>query len=343
MIIPSGPLTTDASGLLWDTRDVSAPPVISVIIPCFNAADTLPLQLEALTSQQGAPPFEVIVVDNRSTDDSARIVEAWEPPAGVSLRCVPAAQHQGASYARNVGIRESRAELLMFCDADDVVSSWWICHGVQNFEHEPLWSGTAIHLTDAIMAQPIGVIREAFGDSPEWSPPVRDQDRLTFPVLMGGNFGATKSAILSLGGFDQSLPVQGEDNDLAFRAQRAGVGVPVSKSTRVGCRGKWDTATQARLASQAAQAHALIATRYDSWDDSPFPHWAGELARCAGASVKMAVKPKSRPRDWAGWRIRSAIALGLARGVLRYRLLHRVPPTRIGIGTEPGTPPKENL
>ena len=63
-------------------------PSVSVVIPVYNGARTLPLQLEALRTQVGAPPFEVIVVDNRSTDDLQGAMRPFME-SGPSLRVVP--------------------------------------------------------------------------------------------------------------------------------------------------------------------------------------------------------------------------------------------------------------
>lgn len=306
-------------------------PVVSVVIPCYNAASTLPLQLRALASQTNAPPFEVIVVDNRSTDDLEHVVAREAANVPYRLRLVQALGEQGASYARNVGVRESSAELLMFCDADDAVSEFWIDHGRRCFDVSPVWSGSALLLEDQIFELALPEIRAAMGDDPAWVSPVYEQEGDPFPILMGGTFGATKSAMTSVGGFDQSLPSAGEDNDLGFRFMRAGFAIPVAKTVRIAYRGKWELSTRWRLTFRGARAHAMIATRYRMWHLSPYPHWLGELIRCAGAALKLSL---SHPRsaDWTGWMLRMASALGIAHGTIVFRLLKRVPKPQIGSG-----------
>ena len=103
----------------------SALPEISVIIPAFNAERFLLLQLEALDAQSGAPSYEVVVVDNNSTDSTAALVERTVDRVSYPLRVVSAVAHQGPGYARNVGVAAARTGRLMFADADDVVSRWW--------------------------------------------------------------------------------------------------------------------------------------------------------------------------------------------------------------------------
>nr|NLI50305.1 glycosyltransferase family 2 protein [Propionibacterium sp.] len=316
-------------------------PVVSVIIPCHNAAATLPLQLEALATQTGAPPFEVVVVDNRSTDNTTGIVDEWATRVPFRLRLVRAGDFQGASYARNVGVRESTAELLMFCDADDAVSEFWVDHGRRCFDVSPVWSGSALSLEDAAFERSLPGIRQAIGDDPAWVAPVFAQENAAFPILMGGNFGATKAAMLSVGGFDQSLPSAGEDNDLGFRFRRSGYSVPVALTVRIAYRGKWDLATRRHLTFRSALAHALIATRYAVWPQSPYPHWLIEVLRCAGAGLKFSLRP--RHANWTGWTLRTTSALGIAAGTVHYRFLRRVPEAQLGVGFTTNSDPERRV
>ena len=94
---------------------------VSVIVPAFNAGQTLEPCLAALCAQsfpqQG---YEIIVVDDGSRDNTAAIVERF--PAVRLIR----GNHRGAAAARNRGVREARGELLLFTDADCEPISQWI-------------------------------------------------------------------------------------------------------------------------------------------------------------------------------------------------------------------------
>jgi GT2 family glycosyltransferase len=87
---------------------------ISVIVPNYNAGATIGICLTALYSSSHQP-FDVIVVDDCSTDESAEIISRFP------CRLVRLLRHSGASTARNAGARESSGELLFFIDADCVV------------------------------------------------------------------------------------------------------------------------------------------------------------------------------------------------------------------------------
>lgn len=303
-------------------------PEISVVIPCHNGSAALELQLDSLHSQRDAPPFEVIVVDNRSTDGLADVVQRWHR-RWPSVRLVPAQMEAGVSYARNVGADAAQAELLMFCDADDVTAETWLRQGRRNFEFADLWSGAAIPVLDREFGGSVAELRLRIGDTGEWRPLVDDQDTV-FPILMGGNFGVTKELFLELGGFDQSLPSSGEDNDFAVRARRAGQRIPVSPTARIAYRIRSNPAARRKQQYNAGLAHGLIATRFTLWKESPFPSWWVVLGRSLGALLRMCLP--GRNRDWAGLSERFAVGFGLACGAVKYRYLRRLPQPRLGVG-----------
>ncbi|MDN6798079.1 MAG: glycosyltransferase family 2 protein, partial [Propionibacterium sp.] len=122
-----------------DTAAETHVPEVSVIIACHNATKTLPLQLEALSRQEGAPAFEVILSDNRSKDALLSLVDAWR--ARLDLRYVWSGQVPGAAYARNVGMSIARADKWLFCDADDAVARDWISRGAAVLDLAPVFSG----------------------------------------------------------------------------------------------------------------------------------------------------------------------------------------------------------
>ena len=87
---------------------------VSVIIPIYNGAKFIALTLDAVLAQT-APPTEVIVVNDGSTDNSAAIVEQYEDR--VTLINV---KNGGAPAARNTGASMARGNWLAFCDGDDL-------------------------------------------------------------------------------------------------------------------------------------------------------------------------------------------------------------------------------
>ena len=96
-------------------------PMISVIVPSFNAGKTIARALRALEEQQTAVPYEVIVVDS-GTDGAAELVARRFP----EVRLVRSADRRYAGGARNLGIVEARGEIFAFTDADCLVAPDWI-------------------------------------------------------------------------------------------------------------------------------------------------------------------------------------------------------------------------
>ena len=91
--------------------------LVSVLIPCHNAARYLPAALDSVLTQT-YHPIEVIVVDDGSTDDS-RVVSASYANRGVRLFCQ---EGGGASAARNKAFRASSGTHILYLDADDVIA-----------------------------------------------------------------------------------------------------------------------------------------------------------------------------------------------------------------------------
>ena len=89
-------------------------PHVTVVIPCYNAAPFLRATLESVMSQTHAP-FEVLVIDDGSTDQTAAIAGSFGPP----LRLI-SQTNQGESVARNRGIDEAKGDWIAFLDADDL-------------------------------------------------------------------------------------------------------------------------------------------------------------------------------------------------------------------------------
>jgi glycosyltransferase involved in cell wall biosynthesis len=98
---------------------------LSVVIPCYNAESTIEEQLDALADQHWIEPWEVVVANNRCTDNSIAIVRSYQSKIP-NLRIVDASERQGQPYALNIGAEAALGEALAFCDADDVVGEGWL-------------------------------------------------------------------------------------------------------------------------------------------------------------------------------------------------------------------------
>jgi GT2 family glycosyltransferase len=190
-----------------------AKPVVSVVIATYNRPDLLSRTLDALEEQDGVGPFEVIVVDDASTDETRQLLERRAPHFPVPLITMRQECNGGPAKARNRGWRSSRAPLVCFTDDDCRPSPKWLASLV------------------AAASPTIGLVQGRTEADPDqvhlWAPFTR-----AFPVMREEygfyetcNIAYRRDVLEQLGGFDESFRfAYGEDTDLAWRAKAAGVG-----------------------------------------------------------------------------------------------------------------------
>jgi glycosyltransferase involved in cell wall biosynthesis len=192
-------------------------PGISVVVPVYNAGTTITKQLDALVSQEVEVDFEVIVVDNRSSDDSAIVVASWlgRHPSASHVRVVEAFERAGASYARNTGVEASVGELVVYADADDEAAPGWL---------RAMWSGArpGVFLggrqdVDSLNEPGHRPVSRAFAE------PDPDCGAYGFmPWAFGGNLAVWREAHDRVGGWNEAYTHGGDDVDYCYRLQLAG-------------------------------------------------------------------------------------------------------------------------
>lgn len=186
---------------------------VSVIVPAYNAEDTIGAQLRALAGQDCEESYEVLVCDNGSTDRTRSVVLSMMG-AVPHLRLVDASGRRGPAHARNVGIREARGRILAMCDADDVVERAWLrvlTSAVEKGLVVTGWTDRAM-LNDpsSYSGDPIArdlVIRCGYA-----------------PGVETNNVALLRDDALKLRGFDESYSYC-EDIDFAWRAHGMGLEV----------------------------------------------------------------------------------------------------------------------
>lgn len=126
-------------------------PAISIVIPAHNEELFLPLCLSSIRMQDFYQPYEVIVVDNASTDQTARIARRFgarviaEPILGLSRAC-------------QTGFAHARAPIIARTDADTIVPRHWLAHVYEAFAQEPKLVG----LTGPVYPLEANVIERIF-------------------------------------------------------------------------------------------------------------------------------------------------------------------------------------
>jgi glycosyltransferase involved in cell wall biosynthesis len=187
---------------------------LSVVIPCFNGAATLPDQLEALANQSWPEPWEVVLADNGSTDDTMEIVRAYQNRMS-NLRVVDASRRRGQPYALNIGAQAARSENLSFIDADDVVGEGYV-RGMANALARHDFVACRLDLQKL---NPKWLIPrtppQSTGIQKYYYPPY-------LPHAGGGTIGVKRALFDMVGGFDETLPCL-HDTDFCWKLELAGI------------------------------------------------------------------------------------------------------------------------
>lgn len=92
-------------------------PKVSIILPTYNRADTLPRALRSVQAQD-FQDWELLVVDDGSTDQTPQLLNEWQPIFGARLR-VLRQRNQGVTRARNAALAHCQGDYLAFLDSDD--------------------------------------------------------------------------------------------------------------------------------------------------------------------------------------------------------------------------------
>ena len=192
---------------------------VAVIIPVHNGAGTITRQLDALSPQVDSENVEVLVIDNASTDDTVGVIERWAVERH-TVRVVHANDRPGAGYARNVGAASTAAELLLFCDADDVVGPGWVAGHVAELATAPVSVGPVRNWSED---EPVDFSGQWEGSWATFGP---------YPRLPGCNFGIRAADFVALGGFDENF-LTAQDAELGVRATEAGYAFAFAADARI--------------------------------------------------------------------------------------------------------------
>lgn len=203
---------------------IAARPLVSVIIPVYSQIDYTLRCLASIAEYASLTPFEVIVVDDASGDETANVLQTVK-----GIRLIRKALNEGFIRACNSGAVAARGEYLCFLNNDTQVTQGWLDELVRTFEAFP---GTG--LAGSKLLYPDGRLQEAgciiWRDGSAWNFG-RDQDA-SLPVYnyarevdycSGASIMVPKNLFDELGGFDEHyLPAYAEDADLALKIRERG-------------------------------------------------------------------------------------------------------------------------
>ncbi len=195
---------------------------ISVVIPTHNRKELLRRCLEAVVNQE-YPNYEVIVVDDGSTDGTGEMV--WrEFPQVRYLRQEP---NRGPAAARNRGIEAAQGEVVAFTDDDCIVPSDWLATLAEALRRWPDVAGVGGYQEppEALLRAHVVARAERAMRLRHWGERA-DLEQLggdEVPGLATNNVAFRRNVLLEVGGFDEGFPVAaGEDADLKLRIAQRG-------------------------------------------------------------------------------------------------------------------------
>lgn len=203
--------------------------MLSVVIPAYNEEEHIGKCLESLMDQDTDKEFEVIVVDNASTDRTAEVARGFSDTLKLTVIHEP---KKGRGAARAAGFGVARGDIIFSTDGDAVVPPGWIASLLADLQRHP--DAAAVSGTFRIadcgpctnllfnIIQPLAMLLYCPFFGHYW--------------LTGSNFAIRKSAYEAAGGFDTDA-TSSEDTDLAFRVKKVGRirfvwNVPVTSSGR---------------------------------------------------------------------------------------------------------------
>lgn len=199
-------------------------PAISVVICTYNRDKFIGESLNCLAKQDlSADAFEIIVVDNNSTDNTASIVKKFiEDHPGLNIRYV-LEPNKGLSFARNRGIQEAQAPVITYID-DDAEATPGFLQSIVNFMHaDPTITGIG------------GKVIPKYSESaePKWMSkylngfvglmdygPVPKQFDHTMKYPAGCNMTYTKDILKQAGGFNNQLTFRSDDKYIFYQVTK---------------------------------------------------------------------------------------------------------------------------
>jgi len=186
-------------------------PLATIVIATHDRAHLLERLMASLESQTvPRRDFEVIVVDDGSTDSTASVLERLATTSAGRFRALAAPRSRGPAAARNIGWRAAEGALIAFTDDDCVPEPGWLAAGLR-----------AVASGSGIVMGRTRALEEADGYGEPFSRTMEvDREDGRYPTC---NVFYLREALTRAGGFDEAFSYAcGEDTDLAWRVKQLG-------------------------------------------------------------------------------------------------------------------------
>jgi GT2 family glycosyltransferase len=242
---------------------LSARPRVSVVVCAYNGGHTLKQCLRSLRALD-YPDYEVIVVDDGSTDDTQTILRRFP---GVRAIHQP---NLGLSTARNVGLAAATGEVVAYTDADCFADPDWLTHVVDQLQQTGAAAVGGPNLTPED-----GWIAGCVAAAPGQPTHVLENDQEA-EHIPGCNMAFYREALVAINGFDPAYRTAGDDVDVCWRLQQAGRWITFAPGAFVWHHRRQGPRTYLRQQAGYGEAEALLRFKHpDKFNGRGDGKWRG--------------------------------------------------------------------
>lgn len=244
---------------------LAATPKVSVVVCTYNGGRTLEQCLRSLLAMNYSK-FEVIVVDDGSTDETGLILSRFP-----SVRAIRQA-NRGLSLARNVGLQAATGSIIAYTDSDCFADPDWLSHLVHQMQC------TGAHAVGGPNLTPDdGWLAACVAASPGQPTHVLESDQVA-EHIPGCNMAFQRDALESLNGFDTQFRTAGDDVDVCWRLQQAGFWITFAPGAIVWHHRRQGPRAYLRQQAGYGEAEALLHFKHpDKFNGSGEGIWRGVL------------------------------------------------------------------
>jgi len=292
--------------------------LVTVVLATHNGSPWISDQLAAITSQNLVMPFEVVVSDNGSTDDTIERCRAFVDLAEPQTRIVDAGERPGQSFAQRLGVLAARGQLIVFADDDDVAAPGWL-QGLVDASTEFDMVGGPLDISSLNVPATIDARGRRWLEGLMHGLPESPGTNLAYAI--GANSAIWRSVFLEIDEPENDLPPEASsvDRDLMFRLRRAGGSVGFAPGAVMAYRLRGDGRALRRQVRKHGLCDAAMVQRYRDLGASgdslraALRKWAFIAPRAAKAALE---------RDQLHWaRAQLAFAVGRLEGSVRFRVV----------------------
>ena len=281
---------------------------LTVILTAHNRADLVEEMLASLAEQEWGGDWDIVLVDNDSTDATPEILERWADKMPVPTQVVTATEHHNLCYSRAAGVAVSDGEAIAFLDDDDMIAPGYVAAIADALRDHPFVGPRHDHtlLNDEVSAAYRGGFQTtelgtAFG----------------VEMVSGGGFSCRRQLWDDLGGQRAEIGYGAEDIDFALRAADRGARPGFVPDAVYHVRLRTGARTSFRQGRQFGAARAMIHALHGQAAGSRPESVGRVLRRWAGLAFRLPNLRHEGPRLVWLWQ------LGRQIGQLQGSLTHR--------------------